>query len=437
MWEGGKLEASRSGSIEVNFPAGSGVLEIKEVQVIPNPPTVKKPVTFRIKVKNLYSVSKEAKISLEIPEMGFKTDLIEVIAPGDYGIFDIQWNPGEVGLFNVITNLFSREDNGGEKLEDEEHTTVRVRDNLFGRLVPNVNNTVVQGTTVHFDVIVENKDDYPAYNVPIRVFYTYQDPNGEFSDPIRVFERNPRQIDGLGVNITWFNMTLANLGEYYFTLYVNGELEDEKIITVNPEGNVMAWMECDPEFVSEDEDSLSCRVNVKNLGGTTEEVWITNIYFAGGEIYDKSSADNLVIPNPSSLTLNPYSAGAFTFTIPVNDELQERVPVDLSDINLGTPITVKAYLNMLKNPTMFVIQMNPREKGVIKEVKDYIINETESDPWGTSSKIAAIAITGKISIETNPFVLFLTIYGWALIESMKPLPSNNPGDNNLIVGDES
>ncbi|WP_048150353.1 hypothetical protein [Thermococcus sp. AM4] len=80
--------------------------------------------------------------------------------------------------------------------------------------------------------------------------------------------------------------------------------------------------------------------------------------------------------------------------------------------------------------------MDPMERGIIKEVKDYVVNEIENDPWGTSSKVAAMIITGKISVETNPFVLLLTIYGWALIESMKPLPSDNLGDNNLIVGDE-
>ncbi|WP_324735160.1 hypothetical protein VFC49_08340 [Thermococcus sp. SY098] len=68
----------------------------------------------------------------------------------------------------------------------------------------------------------------------------------------------------------------------------------------------------------------------------------------------------MVIPSPGSLTLNPYSAGAFTFVIPITDELQERVPVELSDINSGTPIAIKAYLNQLENPTMFVIEMSPQ-----------------------------------------------------------------------------
>ena len=124
---------------------------------------------------------------------------------------------------------------------------------------------------------------------------------------------------------------------------------------------------------------------------------------------------------------------------PRNDRRSNRirVSVDLSDINLGTPIAIRAYLNQLKEPVMYVIKMNPREIGTVKEVKDYIVKKIESDPWGTSNKVATLIVTGKITVETNPFVLFITIYGWALIESMKPLPSDNLGDNNLIVGDES
>ncbi len=218
---------------------------------------------------------------------------------------------------------------------------------------------------------------------------------------------------------------------------VNGQEEDEKVVRVSSQGSISVVMTCSPEFVTEDVNSMSCRVDVENLRGTTEDIWITNIYFAGGEIYDKSSADNLVAPSPSSLSLDPYSNETFTFTIPVNDGLQERIPVDLRGINPGTPVAVKTYLNTLQEPIMYVIQMNPREKGVLKEVKDYIVNKVENDPWGTSNKVAVIIITGKISVETNPFALFLTIYGWALIESMKPLPPDNQGDNNLIVGDES
>ena len=175
------------------------------------------------------------------------------------------------------------------KLEASRSGSVKVSSgNLFGRLMPNVTSTVVSGTEVHFDVIVENKENYPTYNVPIRVFYTYIKPDGDFSDPVLVFERMPRQIDSLEVKTEWFTITLANPGEYYFALYVNGELEDEKTITVKSDNNIEAWIECSPEFVSEEDDSVACSVRVENLNGASVNVWIMDLYFAGGEIYDYS-----------------------------------------------------------------------------------------------------------------------------------------------------
>ncbi|WP_157723269.1 hypothetical protein [Thermococcus barossii] len=196
-------------------------------------------------------------------------------------------------------------------------------------------------------------------------------------------------------------------------------------------------MTCSPEFVSEDVDSVSCRIEVENLDSMPVDIWITDVYFAGGKIYDRTEGDNLIAPNPESLMLNPDYSEIFTFTIPINGELQKRVPVDLSDIDLGTPIAIKAYLNRLKEPVTYVVKMNPREKGITEEVGDYIAGKVSEDSWGTAETIATIIVTGKIAVETNPSVWFLTIYTWALIESMKPLPPDTPRDNNLIVGDET
>ena len=194
------------------------------------------------------------------------------------------------------------------------------------------------------------------------MYYVYTSPDGVWHSVIKVKEAEV-DFDPLGEYQDWFDFIFANPGTYKFYLVVNGQEEDEKVITVNSQESISAVMTCSPEFVTEDVNSVSCRVDVDNLGETTEDIWITNIYFAGGEIYDKSSSDNLVTPSLSSLTLNAYSTGTFTFVIPINDELQERVPVDLSDINPGTPIAIKAYLNQLENPAMFVVQMNPRNLG--------------------------------------------------------------------------
>ncbi|NJE43110.1 hypothetical protein [Thermococcus sp. GR6] len=420
-------------------------------------------VGFDVDLVNTYSVDKSVRVKLEID--GIVVDVVETtISAGHSAGVLLHWNVPDdfsVGEHTVKIQAWSRDINSDEDApwnpEDSETGPINVerpKDLLFGKLVPNVDDIVVQGTVVHFDVIVENKNVSPAYNVPIRVLYTYQDPNGEFSDSKGIFERKPRQIDGLGTNITWFEITLTNPGKHYFTLYVNGEIEDEKIITVISNSSVVAWMTCSPEFVSEDVDSVSCRIEVENLDSMPVDIWITDIYFAGGKIYDRTEGDNLIASNPESLTLNPDYSEMFTFTIPINGELQKRVPVDLSDINLGTPIAIQAYLNQLKEPVTYVIEMNPRPvtAGDVAEamysgakwVKDEIVGtftDVRSIAGGAGATKGLVKFLAKRGIEISSesagmifgaFALYVKLWIYVL---ENPIPGDDPGDNNLIIGD--
>ncbi|MFA4667973.1 hypothetical protein QDY65_05535 [Pyrococcus kukulkanii] len=104
-------------------------------------------------------------------------------------------------------------------------------------------------------------------------------------------------------------------------------------------------------------------------------------------------------------------------------------------INLGIPIAIKAYINQLKEPITYVIEMNPREKAITEEVKDYILNKVKSDPWGTAKTIATIAVTRKIIVETDPAIWIFSIYIWSAYETFFTQISERTGDNNLIVGD--
>ncbi|MFA4701864.1 hypothetical protein [Pyrococcus kukulkanii] len=147
------------------------------------------------------------------------------------------------------------------------------------------------------------------------------------------------------------------------------------------------------------------------------------------------------------MTVNPGSSGAFTFAIPINDELQERIPVDLSNINPATPIAIKAYINQLKEPVMSVVEMNPIDLG------DFSLPEKEI-ATGIGGGIAG-ALTYFITNEGATLVEALTAAGmgalgvyvslgsilgfWIYLayEGTKPVPPSDSGDNNLIVGDES
>ena len=196
----------------------------------------------------------------------------------------------------IANNRFVRRDSADGIVEVSEENEV-----ILGKLV--VGNR--EGSEVTFDVIVENRGQEIVYYPVVRVYYSYEAPDGEFGKPILVFERQPKELFPGETYKDWFKMTLTNPGKHHFTLYVNGKWEDEETITTTSKANIEAWMECAPELVSEDVDSVTCKVNVKNSGSASAEVWVTNIYFAGGEVYDRSSDNNLVNPNPSSLSLNP------------------------------------------------------------------------------------------------------------------------------------
>ncbi|MBO8175140.1 MAG: hypothetical protein H0Z18_07775 [Thermococcus sp.] len=148
------------------------------------------------------------------------------------------------------------------------------------------------------------------------------------------------------------------------------------------------------------------------------------------------------------MTLNAYSTGTFTFVIPINDELQERIPVDLSDINPGTPIAIKTYLNQLENPTMFVIEMNPQPVTAgdmaravysgVKKVKDGIIGTFTDVKSLVSGGLSYIGLTEIVGVSASTagaisggVVLYLKL--WQYVANT-PV-SEDTGDNNLIIGD--
>ena len=156
-----------------------------------------------------------------------------------------------------------------------------------------------------------------------------------------------------------------------------------------------------------------------------------------------------MVPSPKTLTLTSGSLGTFTFTVPINDDLQKRVPVDLSDINPGTPIAIKAYLNQLNKPITYVIEMNPRPvtagdvaKAVysgMKWVKDKIVGTfTDARSVGGGALAAGLAKRGIEISSKSAGIIFgafaLHIKLWIYIVE-NPIPENKPGDNNLIIGD--
>ena len=342
-------------------PIGSA-LKITGFYYSPESPVEGGNVTFAVKIYNSIGNGISATLKLIVRDKNSR----EVVYSEEKAItpeylndseYTFTWSNVKAGEYTAEAKVLY---NGEVKDSEIRDLTVEADNDFTGILSANITNDVSVGVKARFTLTVRNDENVKRYSIPVRVYYVYTSPDDVWHSVIKVKEAEV-DFDPLGEYQDWFDFTFANPGTYKFYLVVNSQEEDEKVIRVNLQGSISAVMTCSPEFVTEDVNSVSCHVDVENLGSTTEDIWITNIYFAGGEIYDKGSTDNLMTPSPSSLTLNAYSTGAFTFTIPINDELQEGIPVDLSDINPGTPIAIKTYLNTLQEPTMFVIEMNPRD----------------------------------------------------------------------------
>ncbi|WP_211258433.1 COG1361 family protein [Thermococcus thioreducens] len=454
-----QYEKSFSGYVTVEEDDSTDPTVVKMIDVVPTswPSTARLggSVEFSVDLKNTYPVDKSVKVELKID--GTVVDVVEVtvIAGRSTGIL-LHWNVPDdfpVGEHSVKIQAFSRnlDSNDSWNPEDSETGSINVerpKDLLFGKLVPNVNGTVVQGTVVHFDVIVENKEDYPAYNVPIRVFYTYQTPNGGFSDPIRVFERNPRQIDGLGVNLTWFNMTLTNLGKYYFTLYVNGEIEDEKIITVTSNSSVMAWMECEDTIPLYDE--LSCHIHILNNSSDDVSIQVTKVMFGGYEVWNGENWKAVMVNYITGTTIKRHSEGIIYIGIDVDGWLSERVFGDDYYIYLfldgGQPkehiINVDLRLNDTRRVlgyTVTVYSGDDKEGGKI-ETADYILKSAQVAGGASTVLGFVLAIggnpTGLIIAGIGFGALVLTTVGYSTYKGITaPTPTcSQESDNNLICG---
>ncbi|WP_157726987.1 hypothetical protein [Thermococcus thioreducens] len=133
---------------------------------------------------------------------------------------------------------------------------------------------------------------------------------------------------------------------------------------------------------------------------------------------------------------------------------ERRVPVDLSDINPGTPIAIKAYLNQLKEPITCVVEMNPRPVTAgdvakamysgAKWVKDELVGtftDVRSIAGGAGATKGIVKFLAKKGIEISSesagmlfgaFSLYVKLWIYVL---ENPIPENAPGDNNLIIGD--
>ncbi|GEM_PF-3526626 len=391
-------------------------------------------MSFNVVVENDYSSGQNFTLVLSF-DKDWSSSLNATIGPNSVKTFVLHWRALSTDTYSWFIGLWQSND-----LKSWKNGTISVKPSTIevtGWLKSNVSTTVTLGTKAHFDVYVKSLIDKFTYDFPVIIEYSYVDPAGKAHGPVTVVHSYvPQLAPKEEKNVTWFDFKFDTPGKYMFTLYVNGTPVDDKTITVNPKGDVVAWMECNPELVDETVDSISCNIYVKNNDSSTITLWVTDVYFAGGKIYDWSDTQHTIIQlSQNTFEVKPNSSGTLAFSIPLNDELQSMVPVDLSDINPMTPMAVKVYLNLLKNPLISVVEMNPLQIGLANEIKQYIVTKVQNDPWGTSLAVASFIVTGKLSIETNPAVLAVAVYIWSMYETFTTNINENAGDNNMIVGD--
>lgn len=127
-------------------------------------------------------------------------------------------------------------------------------------------------------------------------------------------------------NVTWFDFSLDTPGEYVFTLFVNGTPVDDKTITVKPEGNVMAWMECNSPV--QVESSTTCVVHLKNYGSQPIEVSLEEIHFAGVTIWNGVDDESVRIPvnaTKTAILRSNSTNNDIRFEITLNNRLAEKL----------------------------------------------------------------------------------------------------------------
>ncbi|WP_324735157.1 hypothetical protein VFC49_08325 [Thermococcus sp. SY098] len=199
-----------------------------------------------------------------------------------------------------------------------------------------VSGDVSVGVKARFALTVRNNENAPRYSIPVRVYYVYTSPDGVWHSVIKVKEAEV-DFDPFGEYQGWFDFTFANPGTYKFYLVVNGQEEDEKVIRVNSQEEIEAWISC--EDSAELYKSFNCHVRVANLGDASVHARLVEIKFSRDVVWEGENWDSVKVSSltGSETTVNPGETGTIEFTIWVDGELAKRIFGDGYYTYLFTP----------------------------------------------------------------------------------------------------
>jgi len=413
----------------------SGSLRILNV----TPPEPKYPkegdtVKFEVVVENTYSVEKNITVALSF-DTGWFSSLSSFIGSYSTKTFIFYWRPQESRLYKWFVGIWEN-----MTIENYTNGTILVDPpggiEVTGWLNPNVSTTVTVGTKAHFDVYVKSLVDKFTYDFPVIVEYSYVDPAGKAHEPITVIHSYVSQLAPKEEkNVTWFDFRFDNPGKYMFTLYVNGTPVDDKTITVKPEGNVVAWMECKKSLVAI--GSLDqCIVYFNLTHPTTMKIRLEEIDFGGKKVWPNEPSG--VSVDISTVTLSPSNMmDHMTITIGINSSL--------ANYYFGKPI-YRTYLDRFAGYSYVV---TAKFQGLSYQVSD-IIQIMYSDPrTGSDKTIDDISLVGNIAGIVDVAVEGTNPIGWIILGASNipnvakfisdiqwlfgdRYPQEN--DNNMIIG---
>jgi len=298
-----------------------------------------------------------------------------------------------------------------------------------------VSGDVSVGAKVRFTLTVRNDENAPRYSIPVRVYYVYTSPDDVWHSVIKVKEAEV-DFDPLEEYQDWFDFTFANPGTYKFYLVVNGQEEDEKVITVNSQEEIEAWMICTPKIVQVSapgtESIISCKIYVSTIfePSNSVEVSIREIFFGEYPLYPQTrfnrppksvridtGATNLtqsnvedtlsfVISADSSLATDIFSDEFYTMYLTQPDGMSYRIYVNLTVLPnyIGDDVTLVPYYET----------ENTREK----------IHILADIPEGVGFILSTLK---HLTIDFFYF-MYKGIIG-------PPIPGGQEQDNNEIIGD--
>jgi len=307
------------------YPSPSkGSLRI--VNVTPNPTSPKEgdTVSFNVVVENDYSSGQNFTLVLSF-DKDWGSSLNATIGPNSVKTFVLHWRALSADIYSWFIGLWQ-----SNELKSWKNGTISVKPSMIevtGWLKSNVSTTVTLSTKAHFDVYVKSLIDKFTYDFPVIIEYSYVDPAGKAHGPVTVVHSFVSQLAPKEEkNVTWFDFRFDNPGKYMFTLYVNGTPVDDKTITVKPEGNVVAWMECDSPV--QVKSSTTCVVHLKNYGPQPIEVSLEEIRFAGVTIWNGVDDESVKIPVNATRTaiIRPnFTNNDIRFVITLNNGLAEKL----------------------------------------------------------------------------------------------------------------